>query len=150
LGNDYPKAGVMGGNNSSSGDYFDALREMTAFESQAVFRQREQTIELNGLPQRIHAMAVTPSWFTLLRVSPLIGRPFTEVEGEPGHEHEVILSYSLWQQLFAGDQSVLGRDLRISSQPYNIVGVMPKNFDFIDPDVRLWMPIAFTAEEKTV
>jgi len=150
MGNDYPKAGVLGGNNSSSGDYYDRLREMTAFESQAVFRQREQTIELNGLPQRIHAMAVTPSWFTLLRVSPVIGRPFTEAEGEPGHEHEVILSYSLWQQLFAGDHSVLGRDLRISSQPYSIVGVMPRNFDFIDPDVRLWMPIAFTPEDKTV
>jgi predicted permease len=150
MANEYPKAGVMGINSSSSGDYYDRLREMTAFESQAVFRQREQTIELNGLPQRIHAMVVTPSWFTLLRVAPAIGRPFTEAEGEIGHEHEVILSYSLWQQLLAGDKSALGRDLRISGQPFTIVGVMPKGFDFIDPDVRLWMPLAFTPEDKTV
>jgi predicted permease len=150
MSNEYPKAGVIGINNSSSGDYFDRLREVTAFESQAVFRQRDQTVELNGLPQRIHGMVVTPSWFKLLRVSPALGRPFTEEEGEIGHEREVILSHGLWNQLYAGDKSVLGRDLRISGQPFTIVGVMPANFNFIDPDVRLWMPVAFTAEEKTV
>ncbi|HEY2547934.1 MAG TPA: hypothetical protein VGI46_17815, partial [Candidatus Acidoferrum sp.] len=74
--NDYPKAGVTGNNSSSSGDYFDGLREIKAFETQAIFRQRDQTVELNGLPQRIHGMVVTPSWFTLLRVAPALGRPF--------------------------------------------------------------------------
>jgi putative ABC transport system permease protein len=150
MSNEYPKAGVIGINNSSSGDYFDRLREVTAFESQAVFRQRDQTVELNGLPQRIHGMVVTPSWFKLLRVSPALGRPFMEEEGEIGREREVILSHGLWEQLYAGDKSVLGHDLRISGQPFTIVGVMPANFDFIDPDVRLWIPVAFTAEEKTV
>jgi predicted permease len=150
MSNEYPKAGVIGINNSSSGDYFDRLREVTVFESQAVFRQRDQTVELNGLPQRIHGMVVTPSWFNLLRVSPALGRPFTEEEGEIGREREVILSHGLWEQLYAGDKSVLGRDLRISGQPFTIVGVMPAKFDFIDPDVRLWMPVAFTADEKTV
>jgi predicted permease len=150
MSNEYPKAGVIGNNSSSSGDYFDRLREITAFESQAMFRQRDQTVELNGLPQRIHGMVVTPSWFTLLRVTPELGRPFTEEEGEAGHDREVVLSHGLWQQLYAGDKSVLGRDLRVSGQPFTIVGVMPAGFDFIDPDVRLWMPVAFTAEEKTV
>jgi hypothetical protein len=42
--NDYPKAGAADLNNSSSGDYFDRLREMTVFESQAIFRQRDQTV----------------------------------------------------------------------------------------------------------
>jgi predicted permease len=149
MSNEYPKAGVIGLNASSSGDYFDRLKEITVFESQAEFRQRDQTVEVNELPQRVHAMAVTPSWFTLLRVTPELGRPFLEEEGEVGREQEVILSHGLWEQLYAGDRSAIGRDLRISGQPFKIVGVMPANFDFIDPEVRLWMPIAFTAEEKT-
>ncbi len=149
MSNEYPKAGVIGLNASSSGDYFDRLKEITAFESQAEFRQRDQTVEVNELPQRVHAMAVTPSWFTLLRVTPALGRPFLGEEGEVGREQEVILSNGLWKQLYAGDPSAIGRDLRISGQPFKIVGVMPANFDFIDPEVRLWMPIAFTAEEKT-
>ena len=150
MSNEYPKAGVVGINNSSSGDYYDRLREMTVFESQAVFRPRDQTVELNGSPQQIRGMLVTPSWFTLLHVSPAMGRAFTEEEGETGNDQEVILSQGLWQQLYAGDQSALGRKLRISGRPFTIVGVMPPDFNFIDPEVRLWMPLAFTAEEKTV
>jgi putative ABC transport system permease protein len=95
-------------------------------------------------------MLVTPSWFTLLHVSPALGRAFTEEEGEVGNDQEVILSQGLWQQLYAGDQAALGRKLRISGRPFTIVGVMPRDFNFIDPGVRLWMPLAFTAEEKTV
>jgi predicted permease len=150
LSNEYPKAGVNGGNNSSSGDYFDRLREMTVFESQAIFRPRDQTVDLNGSPQQIRGMLVTPSWFELLRVSPALGRAFTREEGEIGADQEVILSHGLWQQLYAGDKSALGRDLRISGRPYKIVGVMPPDFTFIEPEVRLWIPLAFTGEQKTV
>ena len=46
-------------------------------------------------------------------------------------------------------KSAVGRELRISGQPFTIVGVMAADFDFIDPDVRLWMPLAFKPEEKT-
>jgi predicted permease len=150
MSNDYPKAGVAGSNNSASGDYFDRLREMTAFETQAMFHDRNQTVELNASPQQIHGMLVTPSWFKLLRVSPMLGRAFTDDEGEVGRDQEVILSHGLWEQLYAGDKSALGRSLRISGRPFTVVGVMPPNFDFIDPGVRLWMPLAFTPEEKTV
>ena len=148
--NEYPNAGAIGGNNSSSGDYFDRLREMTVFESQAVFRAHDQTVELNGSPQQIRGMQVTPSWFDLLRVSPALGRAFTREEGEVGADQEVILSHGLWQQLYAGDRAALGRDLRISGRPFKIVGVMPPDFTFIEPEVRLWLPLAFTDEQKTV
>ncbi len=150
MSNEYPKAGVAGSNDSSSGDYFDRLREMTAFESQAIFRPRNQTVELNGSPQQIRGMLVTPSWFRLLRVSPSLGRAFTEEEGEIANDQKVILSHGLWKQLYAADKSAIGRELRISGRPFTIVGVMPADFNFIDPDVRLWIPLGFTAEQKTV
>jgi predicted permease len=150
MSNSYPKAGATDLNYSSSGDYFDRLKEMTAFESQAMFRTRGQTVEVNGLPQRIPGMWVTPSWFRLLRVSPEAGRPFTEEEGEPGRDHEVILSHGLWEQLYAGDKGAIGRDLRIDGQPCTIVGVMPSSFDFIDPEVRIWLPLAFSPEQKAL
>lgn len=149
ISNEYPKAGAVGINNVSAGDYFDELREMTVFESQAMFRMRDQTVDVNGMPQRMRGMLVTPSWFRLLRVAPAVGRPFSEEEGEVGRDHEVILSHGLWQELYGGDKSAVGRDLRITGQPYTIVGVMPANFDFVDPEVRLWLPLAFTAEQKT-
>jgi predicted permease len=115
-----------------------------------MFHGRNQTVELNGSPQQIRGMKVTPSLFHLLRVSPMIGRPFAEEEGEEGRDQEVILSYGLWQELYGGDKSVLGQSLRISGRPFTVVGVMQRNFNFIEPEVRLWMPLAFSAEEKTV
>jgi predicted permease len=60
----------------------------------------------------------------------------------------VILSHGLWQQLYSGDPAAIGRDLRISGRPHNVVGVMPRGFVFVNPEVRLWKPLAFTPEQK--
>src|SRR5438067_5472475 len=150
MSNRYPKAGVPDQYISSSGDYYDRLKYVTALQDQAEFRFADQTLTINRMPQQAKGMIATPSLFPLLQVQPLLGRAFAKAEGEIGSEQKVILSYGLWQELYAGDRNVLGRDLRLSGLPYNIVGVMPRNFVFIDPEVRLWIPAAFTAEEKTV
>ncbi len=150
MSNRYPKAGVGQQNISSSGDYYDRLEKVTALEEQAEFRFADQTISVNGMPEQAKGMVATPSLFRLLQVRPALGRAFTDAEGEIGNEHKVILSYGLWQQLFGGDQGVLGREIRLSSITFEIVGVMPQDFDFIDPEVRLWIPAAFTADEKAV
>jgi len=65
-----------------------------------------------------------------------LGRTFTEDEGEVGHDDKVVLSYPFWQERYAGDLRVVGRQLRIDGRPYTIVGVMPKDFLFIVDDVR--------------
>ncbi|HUI42526.1 MAG TPA: ADOP family duplicated permease, partial [Terriglobia bacterium] len=74
---------------------------------------------------------------------------FTPEEGEIGHDHEVIISHALWQQLYGGDPSAIGRGLRLYGIPFTIVGIMPRSFVFLYPEVRLWGPLAFTAESKT-
>jgi putative ABC transport system permease protein len=108
-----------------------------------------QTIGGQNDPQRLMGMLVTPSFFRMLRATPHRGRVFREDEGEIGREREVILSYALWQQLFSAQDSAVGRDLRINGENYTIVGVMPQSFYFIDPDVKLWTPAAFTVEQKS-
>ena len=94
-------------------------------------------------------MNVTPSFFPLLRVSPALGRAFSEQEGTLGHEKEVVLSYALWQTEFGGDPRAIGRDLRIDGQPYAVVGVMPRGFEFVNPRVLLWRPLAFTDKQRS-
>ena len=94
-------------------------------------------------------MAVTPSFFKLVGIPPARGRAFTAEEGEIGSEHKVILSDALWQQLYGGDLSAIGRELRLGGTPFTIVGVMPRDFVFVNPMVRFWVPLAFTAEQKT-
>jgi predicted permease len=150
MSNRYPRAGVGYLYNSSSGDYYDRLEKVSALAQQAEFRFSDLTTDINGTPEREKGMTATPTLFPLLQVPVLLGRAFTPAEGEIGAEQNVILSYGLWQQLYAGDRGVVGQSLRLSGRPFTIVGVMPRNFVFIDPEVRLWIPAAFTAEEKTV
>ena len=150
MSNCYPRAGVINTHNSASGDYYDRLREVRAFQQQALYRFQNETLMIGESSQQVRGMLVTPSLFPLLRAHPLLGRTFTDNEGEIGEEQKVVLSYGLWQQLYAESRSVLGQQLKINSRPHTIVGVMPRSFDFVDPEVRLWMPVAFTPEEKTV
>lgn len=148
MSNRYPKAGVGDSNQSGVADYYDRLREITVFSEQALYAFRMPTVEIEGMWQRISAMRATPSLFKLLRVSAAKGRTFTDEEGEPGADQKIILSHGLWQQLYGGADDVLGRELRLNGEPYTVVGVMPQGFVFIDPEVRLWQPLSFTAEEK--
>ena len=61
----------------------------------------------------------------------------------------MVLSYALWQSQFGGDPQAIGNDIRLDGQPYTVVGVMPKGFYFLNPDVMLWRPLAFTAQQKS-
>ncbi len=148
MANQYPRAGAAGSTNSGGADYYDRLKEVTVFKQQAMFNFGDQTVDLNGTPEKITGMNATPSLFRLLQVSPLLGRTFAEDEGEMGAEQKVLLSYGLWRQMYAGAPDVLGKELRLNGRPYTIVGVMPVDFSFIKPTVRLWVPLAFTPEQK--
>jgi predicted permease len=154
MGNQYPGAGAGGGTSSGVPDYYDRLRETTVYDAQAMYSWANVTIDQNGSPARALAMNVTPSWFHVLSSAPTLGRAFDEAEGEVGHEHEVVLSYGLWQSVFGGDPAAVGRDLRLNGEPYTVVGVMPRTFSFLDGNtadrvVGLWRPLAFTAQQKS-
>jgi len=148
MANRYPKAGVNDSNNSAAGDYYDRMRDVTALQDQAMFSSVAYTMNDNAAPERVSGMAATPSLFRLLRVAPALGRAFTDNEGEIGSAQKVMLSYGLWQKLYAGDASALGHDLRLNGRPFTIVGVMPRGFLFFDPEVRYWVPLAFAPEQK--
>jgi len=150
MSNQYPNAGVSAAStNSGVPDYFDRLRDMTVFEEQAMYAGRSLAIELDGSPQLVRGMAATPSLFRLLDTAPALGRVFDDSEGEIGSEQKVILSFRLWRNLYAEERDVLGKEIRLAGRPYTIVGVMPETFEFADPEARFWIPLAFTAEDKS-
>jgi predicted permease len=146
--NAYPGAGLAGGSTGVP-DYYDRLRETTVFEEQALYNTRGVTLGGSSEPQRVVAMTATPSLLRLLRARPLRGRIFSEEEGETGKTNKAVLTYAAWQQWFGGQDSALGGDLRINGEPLTIVGVLPPDFSFLDPDVKLWIPIAFDAKDKS-
>ena len=146
--NSYPKAGVE---RASTGvpDYYDRLRETDVFEELALYQQRGVTIGGEGNAERITGLAGRPSLFRMLQARPVTGRIFNEDEGEPGADRKVILSFALSQRIFGGPQAAVGKDLRINGRPYQVVGVMPRDFLFINAEVDLWIPLSFTAEQRS-
>ena len=58
-----------------------------------------------------------------------------------------MISYSLWQQRYGGERSVIGRQLLLNGDKYTVVGVMPAGFQLMQSYVRLWVPIALSPEE---
>ncbi len=147
LYNSYPGAGADRGG-SGVPDYFDRVKGLTTLESIALFDLRNRSTGESGRPERVVAMEVTPSFFRVARVNAELGRTFAEQEGDPGHEDRVLLSHAYWQERFAGDPHVVGRQLRLDDRPFTIIGVMPASFQFLEPEARVWTPLAFTAQQK--
>jgi predicted permease len=148
-GNRYPKAGVDSGYSTSAADYVDRVRETNVFEEQALFKVANRSVDENGEPSRVPVMSVTPSFFRLAHVAPSLGRTFADDETEQGHETKALISFALWQSQFGADPAAVGRDLRIDGRPHTIVGVMPKAFALIAPDVLVWTPLTLTPADKT-
>jgi predicted permease len=94
-------------------------------------------------PQRVEAIAVSPSYFRLLGASPQIGRTFGEEEEKvQGWAEGCVISYGAWQRCFGADPNVLERKFRMDYDPYRVIGVMPPGFQHpgrtLTSDVDVW------------
>jgi len=149
MSNRYPNAGAADSTNSDVPGYYDRKRDTNVFSDLAMFRHSGMTLGAEGTPEQVDVFLVTPSFFRVIGIQPAMGRPFTEAEGEIGAEQKVILTYAAWEKQFGGAADALGKQMRLSGRNYEVVGVMPRGFVFMDPDVKLIVPLAFTAAQKT-
>ncbi len=127
----------------SSATYLDWRNQTTTFESLAVWRYKGFTLKTDNDAERITTVDVSPVMFNVLGATPAIGRVFTPNEEQPGSAKTVVLSYGAWTRRFGQDLSVLGRTLNLDDSTYEIVGVMPRGFQFPagDAEVELWAPL---------
>ena len=98
----------------------------------------------NGQPERIVGRRVTHDFFPLFGIPPAHGRTFTPDEDQPGETNVVVLSHRLWQRRFNGDRSLVGRGIRMNGETYDVIGIMPPEFDEIGDSSEAWIPIGFT------
>jgi predicted permease len=145
----YPGVGVTDRGANGVPDYLDRRKLTDVFESVALAGGAGYDVGAQGSPLRIDGAYVTPSFFRVLRIQPLLGRTFTEDDAVTGKEHQAILSYGLWKDMFAHDPGVLGKDIRLSGVPYRIVGVLPERFARYEREARIWVPFAFTPQQTS-
>lgn len=148
LYNIYPGVGVTDHGANARPDYFDRRQLKDVFSEVTLFGSDSYELGQGGEPRRVEGGYVTPSFFTVLGVRPMLGRAFTEAEGVKGKEKVVVITEGLWREQFGRAADVLSRDLRLNGAPYRVVGVMPDSFALPGDDARLWIPFALGPEDQ--
>jgi putative ABC transport system permease protein len=93
------------------------------------------------LPERLTGTSVSANWFSVLGAEPTMGRTFQTGEDQPGKDHLVIISHSLWERRFGRDPNMIGRSLTLSGIDRQVIGVMPADFRYPNPKTELWIPL---------
>src|SRR5215472_1098410 len=115
----------------SPADFDDLRRGSSALENVATWRSGLANImAASGQPEGVLQTLVSANFFDAIGVKPVIGRAFGPGEDEPGREREVILSDRLWKNRFGSGRDIIGSTLRLDSQNFIVIGVMPDTFDF--------------------
>jgi putative ABC transport system permease protein len=147
--NTYPLMGLQRAG-CSIPDYLDRRNGVTALEESALVSGASLNLAAPGAaPEWVDGRRVTPSLFPLLKVAPVVGRAFAEAEAENGAAKTVVLSDALWRNRFGANPKVIGTDIRLNGEPYTVIGVMPAGFYFPSPTTQLWIPFAFTDQQKS-
>ena len=92
----------------------------------------EYTLTGAGSPQRLRGGEVTANFLAVLGVNPQLGRNFLPDEDRPGGKKAVLLSDAIWRADFAADPQVAGKTIELDDTPYTVVGVLPRDFEFLD------------------
>jgi predicted permease len=145
--NAYPQAGVVRAG-SSVPNYYDRRELIDAFAQTAAIRGGSVIVGDAGSPKRVLIERVSPEFFSALGVTPLLGRTFTEEETEYARSSVVILTHGYWKNHFGADAEVVGRELRVDSQTFTIVGVLPAGFRFLSSQAQLFLPFASAPDDR--
>ncbi|HEY6488598.1 MAG: ABC transporter permease [Terracidiphilus sp.] len=111
---------------------------------QDVGAYRADSVSVTGIgqPEHTQSVTVTDGTLPLLGVRPMLGRLFTRRDDSAGAPKTVILSYGYWQKRFGGNRSAIGRSLTVDGSAHEIIGVLPRDFRFLDEtDASLYIPM---------
>ncbi len=110
-----------------------------SFEEFGVWTLGVATVTGVADPEQVATVTMTHGVLRALGVGPYLGRWFSSSDEMQGSQKTVILSYKYWRRRFGGDERVLGRSVLIDFVPYQVIGIMPRGFEFLnlDPDVFL-------------
>ena len=136
-------------NTPAPGIYFDWKTQNQSFSDMAACAEVSFNITGDGDPERVMAFSVTENFFPLFGVQPILGRNFLPEEDRPGANKVVMLGHSLWQSRYGGDRQIVNRQILLNGEKHTVVGVMPASFQFLEREVRLWVPIAFEPQDMT-
>jgi putative ABC transport system permease protein len=122
-----------------------------SFEEIAVFKAWQPTLKGRDQPERLDGQRVSASYFQVLGVSPILGRPFAASDDRVNGPNVIVLSNALWQRRFGGDPTIIGRQIILDGSGHLVVGIMPRDFEnVLGPSAELWAPMQYgTSQGRT-
>ena len=124
---------------------FNIWRQQTGiFHQVAAYDSGGAGLNLTGndQPEQVQGVHVTADYFSILGASVIAGRTFAAAEDSPHGGNVVVLSYGLWKRRFGGDRAIVGKNIQLNGQPYQVVGVIGRGF-VTDNPADLWLPFQF-------
>jgi len=133
----------------SPANFLDLKSGARQFDAVAAYNYFGFDLVGKGEPEALTVIKASTGFFDVLGVNPFLGRAFSAEEDLPGNDRVVLLNYSLWQRLFAGDPQVIGKTILLDGLPYRILGVMPQHFQFPE-EVDVWAPLALDDQQRSL
>ncbi len=140
----WEKRGASGAMDVTFASFHGMTEWSRSFDAVAVMKPWQPTLVTADRPERFEGQRVSADFFRTLGVAPLLGRDFTASDDRFHGLNLVILSDELWRRRFAGDESIVGRQVRLDDDLYTVIGVMPRSFeDVLAPQAELWAPLQY-------
>jgi putative ABC transport system permease protein len=120
-------------------EYFTYREQADDFEGLVEFHQMNFDLLKRGEPDRVNTGVVSPNFFHVLGIQPVLGRSFLPEDDVPGAPAVLIVSYSYWQEKFGGDRTIVGQVFEMNDRPHTVVGVLP-NVPHYPQENDVYMP----------
>ena len=131
---------------STPAEWYEWRRHNTVFTDIAATQPGDAALSGVAEPEDLAARKVTGNFWSVLGARPLLGRVFTEEEDARG-DRVIVISHGLWQRRFGASPDVVGQTITLNDKPYEVVGVMPREFYFMPArDIDVWMPTSFSPQ----
>jgi putative ABC transport system permease protein len=134
-------------NVTSQENFLEWQSQAKSFEGMAAFFDRSYNLTGAGDPVVVTGQGATPNLFRVLGAEPILGRTFTDEEGEQGKDNVVVVSYGFWQRQLGGAPDAVGKTISLNTRSVTVIGVMPADFKWfikensgVGKPAELWLP----------
>ena len=132
----------------SVADYLALEAQQTHFDQVAAYTDRPLTFTDGTVAERVWARDVTPSYFALLGIGPVLGRGFAARDGEAGRPPAVVLSHAFWQRRLGARRDVIGSTVRLDGRDHLLVGVLPPQAGPLGQESDVFVATQFTTPPR--
>jgi predicted permease len=142
IGESHPQ--VPGSVEATYPDYLEWKSQQKSFSAVAAYSDLNPatvSLAMNGHADQVHRVLASGNLFSLLGVSPLLGRSLNERDEKPGSDHVAVLSSGAWERYFGRDPSVVGRSVDLNGASFTVVGVLPPGAAY-PADGDVWLPLS--------